>query len=205
MRSLAADFARLGNVDARIGHKLDSSLRQSKRLIGLVDNLLDVTRITGGGVTLRRETFDLAQAVSDLVDRFIETAASAGVTLELQAETPAIGEWDRLRIEQIAENLIANAIKYAPNAPVTITVTSDDEAAWLAVRDQGPGIAAPDRARIFGPFERAVSARNYGGLGLGLYVAHQNVIAHGGTISVESELGAGATFIAELPKKSATA
>jgi signal transduction histidine kinase len=67
------------------------------------------------------------------------------------------------------------------------------------VRDHGSGIADGDRERIFGPFERAVSARNYGGLGLGLYIAQQNAVAHGGTITLVSEPGAGATFVAELP------
>jgi PAS domain S-box-containing protein len=198
MHSLERDFAS-PTSDAGVRRKLESSLRQSKRLISLVDNLLDVSRIVSGRITLRREPFDLAAVIRDLVDRFAETAAVAGATLELEAREPVIGEWDRLRVEQIAENLIANAIKYAPRAPIVVAVTSRATMARLTVRDHGPGISDADRQRIFGPFERAVSSRNYGGLGLGLYIAHQNVLAHGGTIAVESELGAGATFIAELP------
>jgi PAS domain S-box-containing protein len=186
-------------LEPRLGRKLESSLRQSKRLISLVDNLLDVSRITNGPILLQREPFDLAGAVSELVERFAEVAAAAGITLELHAEGEVRGEWDRLRVEQIAENLIGNAIKYAPRAPIAVTIGVRDERARLTVRDHGPGISAEDRERIFGPFERAVSTRNYGGLGLGLYIAHQNALAHGGTITVQSEPGAGATFIAELP------
>jgi PAS domain S-box-containing protein len=185
--------------DAQLVRKLDSSMRQSKRLISLVDNLLDVSRIANGAIMLQREAFDLAEAIAELVERFTETAALAGVTMQFRAEGSVRGEWDRMRVEQIAENLIGNAIKYAPRAPISVTVGARAEMATMTVRDEGPGIAAGDRERIFGPFERAVSARNYGGLGLGLYIAHQNALAHGGSITVHSEPGAGSTFIAELP------
>ncbi|HEY5921111.1 MAG TPA: ATP-binding protein [Kofleriaceae bacterium] len=199
MNSLHQDVAGQPAVDARIRRKLDSSLRQSKRLIGLVDNLLDVSRITSGQLTLQRESLDLAEIVHELVDRFSETAAAAGIALEFQSVGTVRGTWDRLRVEQIAENLIGNAIKYAPQAPIAVTVSSNPDTAILTVRDRGPGISPDDRERIFGPFERAVSSRNYGGLGLGLYIAYQTAIAHGGTLRALSEPGEGATFIAELP------
>jgi PAS domain S-box-containing protein len=200
MQSLELHFAnQTPPPDAQVVRKLDSSMRQSKRLISLVDNLLDVSRIGAGGIALQREAFDLTEAIAELVERFTETAAVAGVTMQFQADGAVRGEWDRMRVEQIAENMISNAIKYAPRAPIAVTVGARAEMARMTVRDQGPGIAADDHARIFGLFERAVSARNYGGLGLGLYIAHQNALAHGGTITVVSEPGAGATFIAELP------
>jgi len=189
-------------VDARMQRQLDSSLRQSKRLIGLVDNLLDVSRITSGQIRLQREPLDLAEVMREIVDRLSETAAVTGTTLEFRSADAVLGEWDRLRVEQIAENLIGNALKYAPHAPVEITVTSTADLAVLTVRDHGPGISAADRERIFGPFERAVPTRNYGGLGLGLYIAHQNAVAHGGTIRAISQPGEGATFITELPLRS---
>jgi PAS domain S-box-containing protein len=198
MKSLQGDFA--DSVDARVRRKLESSLRQGQRLIGLVDNLLDVSRIASGQITLQREAFDLSEVVRELVERFTENATAAGVKMEFRSEGNVRGTWDRLRVEQIAENLIGNAIKYAPNAPIVVTVSGEDATARLTVRDHGPGIAPEDLDRIFGPFERAVSTRNYGGLGLGLYIAYQNAIAHGGTIFVTSEPGAGATFIAELPR-----
>ncbi|HEY5949690.1 MAG TPA: ATP-binding protein [Kofleriaceae bacterium] len=199
LQSLQQQFSNQPAVDPRIRRKLDSSFRQGKRLIGLVDNLLDVSRIANGKIKLQPEPFDLAEVIAELVERFTETAAVAGATLLLHSDGALRGEWDRLRVEQIAENLIANAIKYAPGAPIAVTIGVRADMAQLTVRDQGPGIAADDRERIFGPFERAVPTRNYGGLGLGLYIAHQNAIAHGGRISVISEPGAGATFIAELP------
>ena len=180
--------------------KLESSLRQTQRLIALVDNLLDVSRIDSGQLVLKRETFDLAVTIRELVGRFGEVAAAARVTLRVRADAPVEGSWDRVRVEQIVENLLGNAIKYAPNAPIDVEVTADDAIVRVAVRDRGPGIADADRARIFEPFERAVSTRNYGGLGLGLFIARQYVEAHAGRLLVASAAGEGTTFTVELSR-----
>ena len=193
------DSLATGKVAADVSRMLDSSLRQGSRLMGLVDCLFDVSRIANGQLTLQRERFDLCDAARELVEQFAESAAIAGVTLELHAEASATGLWDRLRVGQIIQNLLSNAIKYGPNALVEVTVGAGDGNATIAVRDHGPGIMASDLERIFGLFERAVSARNYGGLGLGLYIARENAAAHGGTLCVTSVPGAGATFIVELP------
>jgi PAS domain S-box-containing protein len=200
MKSLHGDFAGEPAIDANVMRKLDSSLRQGKRLIGLVENLLDVSRIASGQIELRREAFELGECIRELVERFTESAAVAGVTIQFHCDGEVRGEWDRLRVEQIAENLLGNAIKYAAHAPIGVEVASDGHTARLTVRDHGPGISREDAERIFGPFERAVSARNYGGLGLGLYIAHQHAVAHGGGIRVVSEPNKGATFIVELPR-----
>ena len=180
--------------------KLDSSLRQTRRLIALVDNLLDVSRIGRGQLVLRRETFDLAEMTHELVGRFTDLAATANVTLHVHADAPIEGSWDRVRVEQILENLLGNAIKYAANAPVEVDVTADETVARVTVRDRGPGIATEDRARIFEPFERAVSARNYGGLGLGLFIARQYAEAHAGRLSLDSTSSEGTTFTVELAR-----
>jgi PAS domain S-box-containing protein len=186
-------------IDTRIRHKIDSALRQERRLIALVDSLLDVSRITNGVLTLQREAVELVELVRQVIERFSETAASAGVELQFRSSEPVNGFWDRLRIEQIFQNLIANALRYAPNAPVEVSVEAHVGFATVVVRDHGPGVTAEDRDRIFGPYERAVSSRHYGGLGLGLYIAQQNVTSHGGTLRVTSELRDGAEFVVELP------
>ncbi|HYO71776.1 MAG TPA: HAMP domain-containing sensor histidine kinase, partial [Archangium sp.] len=98
--------------------------------------------------------------------------------------------------------LVANALKYGAGAPVEVSVRSSGAMALLEVKDEGIGIAPEDAERIFGKFERAVSGRHYGGLGLGLYITRQIVQALGGTIGVESEPGRGATFRVVLPRSS---
>lgn len=198
LKSLDNDLATNG-VAARVKRKLDSSLRQGHRLMTLVDSLLDVSRITNRRLTLQRERFDLVEVARELVERFSEAAEAASIALSFHAEGPVTGVWDRLRIEQVIQNLLGNAIKYAPNAPVAVTVGTRQDNATITVCDHGQGIAAADLERIFGPFERAVSARNYGGLGLGLYIARETAAAHGGTLSVRSVPDGGATFVVELP------
>jgi signal transduction histidine kinase len=111
------------------------------------------------------------------------------------------GYWDRLRISQVVTNLLSNAVKYGAGKPVEVEFGPREDRAWLVVRDQGIGIDPADQPQIFERFERAVSSRNYGGLGLGLYIVKRIVEAHGGTIRVDSTPGAGAAFYVELPQR----
>jgi signal transduction histidine kinase len=102
-------------------------------------------------------------------------------------------------MEQVMTNLIANAIKYGASKPIEVVIQRGARKALVTVRDQGIGIEADKLPRLFGRFERAASARSYGGLGLGLYITRQIVEAHGGTIRVASEEGVGSVFTIELP------
>jgi signal transduction histidine kinase len=102
-------------------------------------------------------------------------------------------------VEQALTHLLRNAIKFGIGAPVDVELVQVDGRARLTVTDHGIGIPPEALERIFGRFERAVSSRQYGGLGLGLFLTRQIVEAHGGSIHVESEAGAGATFVLELP------
>jgi signal transduction histidine kinase len=111
-----------------------------------------------------------------------------------------VGHWDRSRVDQIVTNLIANAIKFGAGKPIEISLREEAGTARLAVRDHGIGIDPALQGQIFERFERAVSDKHYGGLGLGLYISRRIAEAHGGSIRVQSELGAGATFIVELPR-----
>jgi signal transduction histidine kinase len=103
-------------------------------------------------------------------------------------------------VEQAITNLIANAVKYGQGQPVTVNVRADGDRARVEVVDRGIGIQPQDQQRIFERFERAVAPRNFGGLGLGLYITRQIAEVHGGRVLVTSALGKGSTFVLELPR-----
>jgi signal transduction histidine kinase len=128
--------------------------------------------------------------------------AASGSALTLDVPESLVGSWDAMRLEQIATNLLTNAIKYGERRPIAVRLEElPDARARLTVRDHGIGIAAEHLERIFGRFERAVSVRHFGGFGLGLWIVRQVVEALGGTIRVDSVPGAGATFTVELPRE----
>jgi signal transduction histidine kinase len=110
-----------------------------------------------------------------------------------------VGFWDAFRLDQVATNLVGNALKYGAGKPVTVRVAASGGRAVLTVTDHGIGIPPEDQDRIFGKFERAVSERHYGGLGLGLWITRQAVEAMGGAIRVRSTPGVETVFTVELP------
>ncbi|WP_437535637.1 ATP-binding protein [Sorangium sp. So ce726] len=175
--------------------------RQSERLRRLVENLLDISRISAGRLALDLESVRLSEIVRQVVSRFQEGGeiAEAGSQVTVSAADDAAGSWDRVRLEQVVENLVSNALKYGQGNPIEITVASMGSMATLTIADHGIGIAQEHIGRIFGRFERAVSARHYGGLGMGLYISMQVVEALDGSIEVSSVLGEGSTFKVILP------
>jgi PAS domain S-box-containing protein len=175
---------------------------QMKRLARLVDSLLDVSRISGGRVTLNREEVDLSELIREVVERLGAELARAGCSTELNLEPRIVGWWDRLRIEEVVASLLTNAMKFGAGKPIRIRASSGAAGAVVSVRDFGIGVSPADKTRIFERFERGVPAKSYGGLGLGLYITRQIAEAHGGSVRVESEPSPGATFVVELPLKS---
>ncbi|MFP2910228.1 ATP-binding protein [Pyxidicoccus sp. 3LFB2] len=203
--SRAIDADPESSIARRHGREVVAMKRQVTRLAELIDGLLDVSRISTGRLRIHYEPVDLTALVQEMVARFVPEAERAGCALEIRRAGPCEGSWDRLRLEQVVSNLLSNALKYGAGQPVHVHVEEANGLARLWVRDQGIGIDAAAHARIFQKFERAVSERHYGGLGLGLYVVRTLVEAMGGTIRVESQPGEGATFIVELPLQPATA
>jgi signal transduction histidine kinase len=185
----------------RIAAKIEVAARQVARLTRLVDDLLDVSQIGAGRLRLRVEQVDLGVLVREILSRLEGQLAQSRCGLSLSADEAVVGMWDRSRIEQVIVNLLSNAMKYGAGKPIEIELSGTAASARLRVRDHGIGIAAEDQARIFERFERAVSARQYAGLGMGLWIVRKIVAAHGGSIRVDSRPGAGATFTIELPLK----
>ncbi len=184
---------------------LEAARRQVRRLARLIDELLDLTRITRGTLRLEIDAADLVDIARDVADRFGHEAQGMGSSITLVAPEAVTGRWDRLRIEQVLSNLISNALSYARGTPVNVSLWSEGDRAFCAVTDQGPGIPPADHERIFQRFERGTGATQYEGLGLGLWICRQIVQRHGGDISVSSAPGQGATFTVRLPSGSALA
>jgi signal transduction histidine kinase len=166
-------------------------------LVRLVHNLLDVGRISAGRLDLEPEDVDFAGIVRAVLNRFRQQFAKG----QLVADLPSVpGRCDRLRYEQIVTNLISNAIKYGYGKRIEVRVRPDGDHVTLSVADHGIGIDPEQRAHIFERFARAVPRRQYGGFGLGLWIAHETAKVMGGTLSVESEVGVGSTFSVSIPR-----
>lgn len=179
--------------------------QQFNRYLRLVENLLDVSRITSERLVLRKENFSLTKLVHDLLDRHEVEFKNFGYQINKNlAETDIMVYCDKVRIEQVLSNLISNAIKYGLGNPLQIELSEfvnlkGDARVKFVIIDQGIGIAKENQKKIFSRFERAANLINYGGLGLGLFISSNIVRAHGGELHVESEEGVGSTFILELP------
>jgi PAS domain S-box-containing protein len=184
---------------SRVVRHVEVAEAQVRRLSALVQALLDVSRLSGGVLALELEEVDLAALVHEVTSRLEAQATKVDSPLLLHAPFPVTGRWDRMRLAQVVDNLMSNALKYGAGKPVHVHVESREGRATLRVRDEGIGIQPEHLSRIFGKFERAVSERHYGGLGLGLYIARRSVEAMGGTIIVRSTPGNGATFEVSLP------
>jgi PAS domain S-box-containing protein len=196
-----------GDLKALSSEKLKRLIQLSRkdlqRLNHLVENLLDTSRIGAGKMTLHIEEVDLNEIVRSAVERLRSDSAEALATIDVDYQGQIRGLFDPLRIEQVLTNLLTNAIKFGEGRPIRVSIRTDrPDSLTIRVTDQGIGIPKEDLERIFERFERAVSGGQYGGLGLGLYIARQIVRAHCGEIRAESEPGHGATFVVELPLRS---
>jgi PAS domain S-box-containing protein len=184
----------------RLGEGLTAALRQTQQLGRLLHNLLDLSRLSSGKLELEVVEVDLGELVREGVARLVDQAEEAGSRVELEVEDGVVGRWDRLRLERVLTNLLSNAFKYGKGQPIHVRVERVAGQARLVVRDEGPGIPPEEQPSIFERFKKAASHQGKKeGFGLGLYIVRQLVEAHGGSIQVESAVGAGAAFTVELP------
>lgn len=179
---------------------LEKNSQSIDRLSRLVDDMLDISRIRTGKLTIKKEKCELSGIMLHVLARYRDQfdESGSGQPMIDTFET-SIGEWDPLRIEQVMTNIITNALRYGRGKPITISITNKEKSFLIAVKDNGLGIPKSDQDKIFQRYERGLLAREVSGLGLGLYISQQIVEAHSGRIWVESEVGKGSTFFVELP------
>jgi signal transduction histidine kinase len=189
-----------GTCEHAIPADYKGAARQISRLGHLIEELLDVSRIVGGRVRLQQEELDLREAARDAIERLAALATQNRSRVVIQDTGAVRGNWDRLALERIFGNLLSNALKFGAEKPVELRIADDGADAVIEVEDHGIGIADADVDRIFDQFERAVSSRHFGGLGLGLYITRRLVEEHGGTITAASRPGAGSVFTVRLPR-----
>jgi signal transduction histidine kinase len=173
--------------------------RQIQSMIRLINDMVDVTRIRSGKLSIRPAETELASLLERIVGDLAQRTEAAGGTIELHAPEKVAGVWDEFRVEQVIINLLTNALRYGGSQPVKITLLRDEQHAEIEVRDQGVGISPEDQLRIFNPFERAGTKDVREGLGLGLYIARQLAESHGGKLEVFSKPNEGAAFKLTLP------
>jgi PAS domain S-box-containing protein len=186
--------------DHQLGRRIQTIEEQAQRLTRMVDDLLDVSRMQGGALILDQSPFDLRDAVSEVVKNI--QPAAPGFTFDVSvSSSPLTVNADRARIEQVLANLLQNAVKYSGESrQVEIALEKEHDRAVTSVRDRGVGVPAGQQSQIFDRFFRASNVREgHSGFGLGLFIAHNIVTAHGGHIWLESVEGQGSTFRFALP------
>lgn len=200
---VAKELAKEGGHDHHV-RRLNAIAGHVDRMTRLVDDLLDVSRLRAGGLEIRRAPADIVAICREVVQSRMPAAPEHRLRFAAD-RAELVGNWDADRLHQVIDNLVGNAIKYTPaGGHITVEVELDEGAdeAVIRVCDDGPGIAPADRERIFTAFYRAkgTSQTGAGGLGLGLYICHELVAAHGGRISVSDAPSGGAAFTVRLPR-----
>lgn len=180
--------------------RLEAVESQVAQLERLVDDLLVVARRSAGRLVLDLSSVDLTALALDVIERLAFDAARANASVRLDAPGPVLGRWDRRLLEQIATNLLTNAIKYGNGGLIEVSVEAEGPVARLVVRDHGSGVALEDYARIFERFERSDPSGRTPGTGLGLWIVREFVGALGGKVRVRAADGGGSAFVVELPR-----
>ncbi|MGF6273917.1 signal transduction histidine kinase [Massilia sp. UYP11] len=200
MRSLQL---KRGNTAAFAAQPMEAMIqrdeRQIKSMIRLIDDMLDVSRMRSGKLSIRPAQVELMNLLERVVSDLSLQAATTGSSLTLRPHDGVTGCWDEFRVEQVIVNLLTNALRYGCGQPVEVSVERTGEMVRIDVRDQGKGIATSDLERIFEPYERGARNGEPKGLGLGLYISRQLAVSHGGELRVTSSPGEGSVFSLVLP------
>jgi signal transduction histidine kinase len=181
-------------------HTITVVKRASDRMARLVDDLLALARRQEP--TLEHEPVDLGVAVTEASDDFVVPAAARNIVLDRAIAPGVVVTGDRDALKRAVANLLDNAVRLAPaGSRIRLATGSEDDRAWIAVADEGPGISPEDQPHVFDRFWRADKARSRadGGTGLGLAIVRQIVQSHGGSIRLQSKVGVGSSFVIWLP------
>jgi signal transduction histidine kinase len=179
--------------------RLEALRRATVSFMRRAATMLNITRLTAGALHLDVEELELSGLVREVLKDLEPIAEKAHCAIEFVCEEAVSGIWDRTALEQIAMNLVTNAIKYGGGNAIDVRVSRERSRARLEVQDRGIGISGADIDRIFEPFERAVTRRQGGGFGLGLWISQHLVVAHRGSLDVKSHPGLGSLFTVTLP------
>ncbi|MGZ3773085.1 MAG: sensor histidine kinase [Pseudobdellovibrionaceae bacterium] len=180
---------------------LNQADKSLDRLIRFSKDLVDVSRIRSDALKLHISEFDLCLLLREIISEHQHDFEMAKCSLSTNFPIEAKGRWDRLRLKQVFEELLSNSLKYGSENLIEITIKNEDSEVKVTFRDHGIGISKEAQVRLFGYFAREGSIKNYEGLGLGLFISKGIIEAHGGTISVESEIGKGSTFIVNIRRQ----
>jgi signal transduction histidine kinase len=203
----SAEMALVSTPDLdRYRDALADCVEESDRVLVMLNTLMDISEAESGAMHLQREPLHLGAVVARAVELYRDVADAKGIVLTADTPDDVVVEADAIRSEQIAANLIDNALKYTPaGGRVDVEVRAEGDRARLTVRDTGLGIRPDELPRIWDRLFRGDTSRAERGLGLGLSLVKAIVEAHGGTVDVESEPGKGSTFTISLPfQRSAT-
>ena len=193
----------VGPLTTKQTELLLAARQDSDRLLGMINDLLDLTRIEQGRVALDQQPADAAELVRDALERYRSAADDAGIALQVQLEAPLPHVLvDRERIEHVFDNLMTNALRHTERGgTIILRAAAAEGTVQFSVADTGEGIPAQFLPRVFDKFFRIPGARQQGGAGLGLAIVHEIIVSHGGQIGVQSTIGKGTTFTFNLPPR----
>jgi signal transduction histidine kinase len=202
-----AEMALAGQPDPeRYREALADAVEESDRVLVMLNTLMDISEAESGAMPLHCEPVRLSDVAERAVELYREVAEGKDVTLDVKTSGEAVVSADRVRLEQVAANLVDNAVKYTPTGGhVSVEVLSEENRGLLRVRDSGAGIPADELPHIWDRLFRGDVSRAERGLGLGLSLVKAIVEAHRGTVTVESQPGRGTTFTVALPSPEGTA
>ncbi|HTL16619.1 MAG TPA: HAMP domain-containing sensor histidine kinase [Patescibacteria group bacterium] len=183
---------------------LADCVEESDRMLSMLNTLMDITEAETGMMKLKREQVDLCELASEVAELYQYVAEEKKITVKTELTAPCEASVDRTRMRQVFANLLDNALKYTPEqGQVTLAVNCEGEDAVAVFRDTGMGIPAEEQDKIWQRLYRGDKSRSQRGLGLGLSLVKAVVEAHGGTVTVDSQVGQGSAFTVRLPRKMA--